>query len=149
MPYFLALKAEALHLADRTIEALDAIREAQTLAETSEARWWYAELDRLRGVFRFASNLLCRLFDRIRRFARAVDKRLFRNRRRFYRANSSSHSQGLHVLRGFVDTRCVLLSNPLQSVIDAFVQRNPQAVAPLGVSHSNGHIPDLLLRRSV
>jgi hypothetical protein len=51
VPYFLALKAEALHLADRTIEALDAIREAQTLAETSEARWWCAELDRLRGVF--------------------------------------------------------------------------------------------------
>ncbi|MBV9297998.1 MAG: protein kinase [Verrucomicrobia bacterium] len=51
LPYFLALKAEALHLADRTSEALDAIREAETLAEASEARWRCAELHRLRGVF--------------------------------------------------------------------------------------------------
>jgi predicted ATPase len=51
LPYFLALKAEALHLADRTSEALDAIREAEALAERSEERWWYAELQRLRGVF--------------------------------------------------------------------------------------------------
>ena len=45
-----ALKAEASHLADRTSEALEAIREAETLVETSEARWWCAELHRLRGV---------------------------------------------------------------------------------------------------
>ncbi len=31
VPYFLALKAEALHLADRTAEALEAIREAEAL----------------------------------------------------------------------------------------------------------------------
>jgi tetratricopeptide (TPR) repeat protein len=49
--YFLGLKAEALHLADRTSEALEAIREAQALAERSEERWWWAELHRLRGVF--------------------------------------------------------------------------------------------------
>src|SRR6516225_6696081 len=49
--YWLALKAEASHLADRTSEALEAIREAETLFETSEARWWCAELHRLRGVF--------------------------------------------------------------------------------------------------
>ena len=48
---FLALKAEALHLADRTSEALEAIREAETLVERSEERWWCAELQRLRGVF--------------------------------------------------------------------------------------------------
>jgi hypothetical protein len=47
----LALKAEALHLADRPSEALEAIREAETLVKTSEARWWCAELYRLRGVF--------------------------------------------------------------------------------------------------
>jgi len=47
----LALKAEALHLADRSFEALEAIREAQALAERSEERWWCAELHRLRGVF--------------------------------------------------------------------------------------------------
>ena len=35
--YFLALKAEALHLADRTSEALEAIREAEALAERFEA----------------------------------------------------------------------------------------------------------------
>jgi hypothetical protein len=51
MPYFLGLKAEALHLADRTSEALEAINEAEALAERSEERWWSAELHRLRGVF--------------------------------------------------------------------------------------------------
>ena len=49
--YNLGLKAEALHLANRTPEALDALREAQALAERSEERWWCAELHRLRGVF--------------------------------------------------------------------------------------------------
>ncbi len=51
MPFFLALKAEALYLADRTSEALEAIKEAERLAETSRERWWCAELHRLRGVF--------------------------------------------------------------------------------------------------
>ena len=51
VPYCLALKAEALHIADRTSEALEAITEAETLAERSEERWWCAELYRLRGVF--------------------------------------------------------------------------------------------------
>jgi predicted ATPase len=51
VPYWLALKAEALHLADRTSEALEAIREAQALAERFEERWWSAELHRLRSVF--------------------------------------------------------------------------------------------------
>jgi hypothetical protein len=40
-----------LHLADRTSEALEAIKEAETLAERFEPRWWSAELRRLRGVF--------------------------------------------------------------------------------------------------
>ena len=51
MPYFLTLKAEPLHLADRTCEALEAIEEAEALVERSEERWWCAELYRLRGVF--------------------------------------------------------------------------------------------------
>jgi serine/threonine protein kinase/predicted ATPase len=51
LEFFLALKAEALHLADRTSEALEAITEAEALAERSEGRLWYAELHRLRGVF--------------------------------------------------------------------------------------------------
>ena len=51
VPYLLALKAEALHLADRTSEALEAIREAEALVEKCEERWWCAELHRLRGVF--------------------------------------------------------------------------------------------------
>jgi predicted ATPase len=50
LPYFLALKAEALYLADRTSEALEAIMEAEALAERLEIGWWYAELHRLRGV---------------------------------------------------------------------------------------------------
>jgi adenylate cyclase len=51
VPYYLALKAEALYLALRTPEALEAIREAEALAEEREERWWCAELHRLRGVF--------------------------------------------------------------------------------------------------
>jgi adenylate cyclase len=51
MPFLLALKAQALHLADRTTEAIEAIREAEALAERFEQRWWSAELHRLRGVF--------------------------------------------------------------------------------------------------
>jgi hypothetical protein len=51
LPQFLALRAEALYLANRTSEALEAINEAQALAERSEQRWWCAELHRLRGVF--------------------------------------------------------------------------------------------------
>ena len=47
----LVLKAEALHLADRTFEALEAIRLAEELVERSGARWFYAEVHRLRGVF--------------------------------------------------------------------------------------------------
>jgi predicted ATPase len=50
VPSLLGLKAEALHLADRTPEALEAIKEAQALAARSgEHRT--AELHRLRGVF--------------------------------------------------------------------------------------------------
>src|SRR5271157_4843235 len=51
LPLYLARKAEALHLADRTSEALEAMNEAQALAERSEQRYCCAELHRLRGVF--------------------------------------------------------------------------------------------------
>jgi hypothetical protein len=51
MPFWLALQAEALHLADRTPEALEAIEEAEALVERFEERWCCAELYRLRGVF--------------------------------------------------------------------------------------------------
>jgi hypothetical protein len=51
LPYFLGLKAEALHLADRTSEALEAITEGDALVAKNEERWWCAELHRLRGVF--------------------------------------------------------------------------------------------------
>jgi len=51
MPYYLAIKAEALHLADRTSEALEAISKADEMVERSGERWWCAELHRLRGVF--------------------------------------------------------------------------------------------------
>jgi predicted ATPase len=50
LPFDLALKAEALHLAGRTSEALEAIKEAEAFVERSEERWWSAELHRLRGV---------------------------------------------------------------------------------------------------
>jgi serine/threonine protein kinase len=51
VPLLLAQKAEALHLADRTSEALEAIGEAEALVERFEARCLLAELQRLRGVF--------------------------------------------------------------------------------------------------
>jgi hypothetical protein len=47
----LARKAEALHLADRTSEALEAINEAVAIAERFEHRYCSAELHWLRGVF--------------------------------------------------------------------------------------------------
>ena len=49
--YFLALKAEALHLADRTSDALQTIREAEAIVESTGRRYMCAELHRLRGVF--------------------------------------------------------------------------------------------------
>ena len=51
LPFFLAGKAEALHLADRTSEALEAINEAVAMAERFEQHYCFAELHRLRGVF--------------------------------------------------------------------------------------------------
>jgi hypothetical protein len=51
LPFFLSRKADALHLAGRTSEALEAIDEAEAFVERTEARWWCIELHRLRGVF--------------------------------------------------------------------------------------------------
>ena len=51
VPGYLARKAEALYLADRTSEALEAINEAQALAERFEQRVYFSSLHRLRGVF--------------------------------------------------------------------------------------------------
>jgi tetratricopeptide (TPR) repeat protein len=48
---YLSLKAESLHLADRTSEALEAINEAERLAERFEDRVSGAILHRLRAVF--------------------------------------------------------------------------------------------------
>ena len=51
LPFWLALKAEALHLAGRTYEALEALKDAETLMARSEEPWWCALLHRLKGVF--------------------------------------------------------------------------------------------------
>ena len=51
VPCWLVMKAEALHLANRTSEALAAIAEAQAVAQRTEERECFAELHRLRGVF--------------------------------------------------------------------------------------------------
>jgi hypothetical protein len=51
LPYFLSLKAEALHLANRTQEALVAIKEADALIEKYEDHHVRSSLCRLRGVF--------------------------------------------------------------------------------------------------
>jgi adenylate cyclase len=56
LPYYLGLKAEALYLADRSSEALEAIKEAEKVVERSEQRQWCAELHRLRGVFLTATG---------------------------------------------------------------------------------------------
>src|SRR4029077_316197 len=50
-PFLLALKAEALFLADCTSEALETLREAEALVERFAERYWCTELHRLRGVF--------------------------------------------------------------------------------------------------
>ena len=50
VPSWLVVKAEALHLANRTSEALEAIKEAEALAQRTEERECFAELYRLRGV---------------------------------------------------------------------------------------------------
>ena len=51
LPMWLALKAEALYLANRAHEALEAVKQAEAVVERFEIGWWYAELHRLRGVF--------------------------------------------------------------------------------------------------
>jgi hypothetical protein len=56
VPYSLALKAETLHLVNRTSEALEAINEAQAVVQRSEERWWCSELERFKGVFLAAVN---------------------------------------------------------------------------------------------
>ena len=51
VPMYLARMAQALHLADRTPEALEAINEAEALDERFELRNVFSRLHRLRGVF--------------------------------------------------------------------------------------------------
>jgi hypothetical protein len=40
-----------LHLVHRANEALETIKEAEALAERFDERWWWPELQRLRGLF--------------------------------------------------------------------------------------------------
>jgi serine/threonine protein kinase/predicted ATPase len=56
VPFCLMLKAQALHLADRTSEALAAIEDAEAVIERSGERAWCAELICLRGVFLAATG---------------------------------------------------------------------------------------------
>jgi hypothetical protein len=56
MPFWLALRAEALHVAERNSEALRTLEEAQTWVERSEERWGSAELHRLRAVLLAATG---------------------------------------------------------------------------------------------
>jgi hypothetical protein len=51
LPFLLACKAEALHLADRTSEALKEINEAVAITERLEHGYCSVELHWLRGVF--------------------------------------------------------------------------------------------------
>jgi predicted ATPase len=54
VPSYLVVKAETLHLAGRTSEALETLKEAEALAQRTEERECFAELHRLRGVFLLA-----------------------------------------------------------------------------------------------
>jgi len=56
LPFFLGLKAEALYLADRPSEALEAINEAKVVAERLEHREYCARMHCLRGVFLAATG---------------------------------------------------------------------------------------------
>jgi hypothetical protein len=51
LTYVLGIKAEALYLANRTLEAIEAINEAEAVAQKTGECFWCAELHRLRGVF--------------------------------------------------------------------------------------------------
>ena len=51
LPTYLSLQAQALHLAGRAPEALEAINEGEMLAERFEQRYSLSGLHRLRGVF--------------------------------------------------------------------------------------------------
>jgi hypothetical protein len=51
LPYYLALKAEGVYLANHIPEALETIREAEGVVERFEERGACAELHRLRGAF--------------------------------------------------------------------------------------------------
>jgi hypothetical protein len=53
---YLGLKAEALYLADRNAEALETIKDAETVMRKNEERHWCAELHRLQGVLLAASG---------------------------------------------------------------------------------------------
>jgi predicted ATPase len=55
-PCWLSVRAEALHRADRSSEAAEAITEAQALAQRSGERWWCAELYRIRAVLLTATG---------------------------------------------------------------------------------------------
>jgi serine/threonine protein kinase len=56
LPYFLAVKAEVLYLADRMAEGLEAILEAEAIVEKYGVCGSKAELHRLRGVFLAATG---------------------------------------------------------------------------------------------
>jgi len=51
LPFWLVLKAEVLYLENRIVEALEALKQSETLVEWSAERWWCAELHRFRAVF--------------------------------------------------------------------------------------------------
>jgi serine/threonine protein kinase/predicted ATPase len=55
-PCWLSVRAEALHRADRSSEAAEAITEAQALAHRSGERWWCAELYRILAVLLTATG---------------------------------------------------------------------------------------------
>jgi tetratricopeptide (TPR) repeat protein len=78
LPSHLARKAEALHLADRTSEALEAINEAETVAERFEQRYSLSSLHRLRGVFLTAMG--ARRLKRRLHFAKPSESQRSRSR---------------------------------------------------------------------
>ena len=107
LPLFLALKAEALYLAGHISEALEAIQEAEALAERIDLGWCLEELHRLRGVFLAGLGAYERQIDasfceaiRIAKVQRAVslEKRAEATYAE-YRSRRGTSESGLHELR--------------------------------------------------
>ena len=121
VPQYLGLKAEALHLADRTSEALEAISEAEALAEKFAQRAYLAELYRLRGVF-LAATGLCLAFRSdsvVRIWGRAGSRPSCRDTSRAAR-NAHPHALDCHNRSCHCGRRSIISCRPISVFASRF-----------------------------